>query len=219
MKNARVAQSAEAGDFCRASSKRGCSTKSPQYRFESDLGYQYAYLLGLYLGDGYINKQGKYTYKLRITQTEKYTKHIEEHKQALRDVLGCKVGLIRRKGCVEVYGYSNRLPELFPQHGKGSKHERKIILETWQQDIILQNPKQFLRGLIQSDGSRYIRKTPHHEYISYNFTNRSQDIRDMFTWVCSLLNITRISFNGRYSLQIQNKKDVTFLDTFIGPKC
>jgi hypothetical protein len=46
----------------------------------------YSYMLGLYLGDGYINLTNeKYqVYKLRITQDGLYPNLIEEHKQALQ---------------------------------------------------------------------------------------------------------------------------------------
>ena len=38
--------------------------------------------------------------------------------------------------CAVVRVYSNHLPCLFPQHGPGKKHERAIVLESWQQEIV-----------------------------------------------------------------------------------
>lgn len=226
-KDARVIQSAEIEDL-----------KSSKYGFESHLGYQYSYLLGLYLGDGYINKQGKYTYKLRITQTKKYIKLIEEHKQALKDVIGCKVGIYQTKvGCVDVFGHSKEIPILFPQCGPGYKHSRKIELEQWQYNIVKTYPKQFIKGLIQTDGCRYIQtiktKNGVRQYTKYNFTNTSQDIICLFCWACDEIGLyyTTHSRNSirpkentasgaiKTTVTFNKRKDVELLDTFVGPKC
>ncbi|MFI9836970.1 helix-turn-helix domain-containing protein [Nonomuraea sp. NPDC051941] len=45
-------------------------------------------------------------------------------------------------------------PHLFPQHGPGKKHERPIVLEPWQREIVSAHPGRFVRGLIHSDGWR-----------------------------------------------------------------
>jgi hypothetical protein len=45
-------------------------------------------------------------------------------------------------------------PCLFPQHGPGRKHERPILLEDWQREIVERHPGDFLRGLFHSDGCR-----------------------------------------------------------------
>lgn len=36
-----------------------------------------------------------------------------------------------KKTTTVIYVYSNQLLKLFPQHGKGKKHERKIELTEW----------------------------------------------------------------------------------------
>jgi len=41
---------------------------------------------------------------------------------------------------------SNAWPCLFPQHGPGRKHERKIELAPWQEAIVDREPEQFIRG-------------------------------------------------------------------------
>lgn len=58
------------------------------------------------------------------------------------------------KGYVSVIAYSQHWPCLFPQHGPGKKHERTIALEPWQQEIVDTHPREFIRGLIHSDGCR-----------------------------------------------------------------
>lgn len=215
--------------------------KTPQYRFESDSGYQYLYLLGLYLGDGYINLQNKKygVYKIRIEQDLKYPQLIKEHMVAISDVLGTKSNTFTTKGgkSTSVYGYSKTIPELFPQHGKGLKHLRSITLADWQQEMVQANPKPFIRGLIQSDGSRYIQtvksKSGVRYYVKYNFTNTSSDIVKLFCDSCDNLGL-HYTMHKRKSLQpsdqtvetgaikttvtFNKKQDVEFLDTFVGPK-
>jgi hypothetical protein len=75
-------------------------SKSSGCRFES-CHRQYAYLLGMYLGDGYINRMPKCE-RLRITCDAKYPGIVKEVKQNLRDLMPeNKVGVIKKKGCVE----------------------------------------------------------------------------------------------------------------------
>ena len=65
-----------------------------------------------------------------------------------------KVSSVQRIGCAAVKSYSTHWTCLCPQHGPGKKHERPIVLEQWQQEIIDAYPGPFLRGLIHSDGCR-----------------------------------------------------------------
>ena len=84
----------------------------------------YAYLLGLYLGDGYICRCGR-AWRLRIAMDSGYPAIIEEARCAVGAVLApnnAHVQRMRNENSVEVQGYSNSLPTLFPQHGPGRKH-------------------------------------------------------------------------------------------------
>jgi hypothetical protein len=115
----------------------------------------YAYLLGLYLGDGCLSEVGRGVYRLRITLDKKYSGIIAECCAAVALVLPNKVGQIDRGSWVEVWSYSKHWACLFPQHGPGPKHKREIVLTDWQREIVLGTyPYLFLRGLIQSDGWR-----------------------------------------------------------------
>ncbi len=71
--------------------------------------------------------------------------------QAIRP--GNKVGTVQSDGCKYV-SYSRHWPCLFPQHGPGEKHNRRIRLDPWQQTITDQHPGRFARGLFHSDGCR-----------------------------------------------------------------
>ncbi len=57
---------------------------------------------------------------------------------------------------VEVSSYSKTWPCLFPQHGPGRKHHRPIELAGWQQEMVAGHPELLLRGLVHSDGCRFI---------------------------------------------------------------
>jgi hypothetical protein len=105
---------------------------------------------------------------------------------------------------------------LFPQHGVGGKHTRRIILEPWQRTILEEQPMEFLRGLIHSDGCRIDPIVNGKVYPRYQFTNISADIQQLFRDACDLMNI-RYTFWGR-NFTIARRKDVEFLDREIGPK-
>jgi hypothetical protein len=96
----------------------------------------YTYLLGLYLGDGSLAVHPRGVYRLRITCANRYPELIRSCEAAMSEVLPNKVGQAVKQGCVDVYSYSKHWPCLFPQHGPGRKHERKIELAGWQQDLV-----------------------------------------------------------------------------------
>ena len=118
---------------------------------------EYAYLLGMYLGDGYISHDRR-CHRLRIATDAVYPAIIAECARAMQAVVPQnRVAVRRRKDgsrTVDVSAYSKAWPSLFPQHGAGRKHERRIALADWQQRIVEDEPEMFLRGLIHSDGCR-----------------------------------------------------------------
>jgi hypothetical protein len=120
-----------------------------------------------------------------------------------------------------VQSYSKQWPCLFPQHGPGRKHERRIALADWQQRIVDAHPDQLVRGLIHSDGSRHINRIKHpkrtYEYVRYEFTNRSDDIKRIFCNACDALGVQRRVMN-RDSISVARRASVARLDEFIGPK-
>lgn len=181
----------------------------------------YVYLLGLYLGDGTISRQRNGVSRLRIYQTAKYLDLIAECRTEMQLVLPNRVAVLPKGGCVEISSYSKHWPCLFPQAGLGRKHERPIILEPWQRHLTTTYPKLLLRGLIQSDGSRHlntiVRPPRRYQYLRYEFSNASDDIRDLFTDACDLLGVHWTQMNAR-NVSVARRADVAFLDTFIGPK-
>lgn len=179
---------------------------------------EYLYLLGLYLGDGCLSEHHGGVFRLRITLDSRYPGIVEECCRAISRVVPSKhPGITQKEGCVEVSAYWKHWPCLFPQHGPGKKHLRKIELQQWQKDILLSQPKRLLRGLIQSDGSRYMNKVNGTNYPRYEFTNNSSEIRELFCWACDLLEISYRQMNWK-SISVARKTDTAKLDLFVGPK-
>ena len=80
------------------------------------------------------------------------------------------------------------------QHGPGPKHQRPIVLESWQERFALDDhPQHLLCGLIHSDGYRGMNPIlgGRYAYPCYQFSNRSTGIA---------------------------RDDVALLDSFVGPK-
>jgi len=145
--------------------------------------------------------------------------------QAIKDVSGHSSGLVTDGGCTEIYTYWKHWICLFPQHGIGVKHLRKIELQPWQKAIVQRFPKPFLAGLVHSDGSRVINVVyrqlkdgpARYEYPRYHFTNASDDIRGLFLEACRLIGVDCRPNNVRH-LSVAKRQSVAILDSFIGPK-
>jgi hypothetical protein len=176
----------------------------------------YAFLLGIYLGDGCISKTHKdNVYKLRILCDNRYINILNEISKSISIILPDNKVSINRHGsdnCSEIYVYSKNLIQLFPQHDTGKKHERQIILEDWQKEIIDEYNLDFFKGLMYSDGSFYFSG----KYERANFTNKSIDIINLCSESMKKLNInhkirTKISDNKYYCyvIQIQNRKEMS----------
>jgi hypothetical protein len=182
----------------------------------------YSYLFGLYLGDGWLTRHQRGVYRLGIALDAKYPRIIAGCVAAIRTVMPRNRVTVAKHpvhNYVCVHCYSKHWPALFPQHGKGLKHKRDIMLEPWQGRILEVHLEQLLRGLIHSDGCRVINRVMHRKYAypRYMFSNRSDDIRAIFTGACDELGIHWTTAN-RYNVAVSRRADVARLDTFIGPK-
>ena len=158
----------------------------------------YAYLLGLYLGDGCISRasdRNKDVWKLRIFCADAWPGLAEGCVRAMRAIRpDNKVFTVQKEGCTEALSTSRHWPCLFPQHGAGKKHLRRIELAQWQQVIVERYPGKFARGLLHSDGYRGLNRIRH----------------------------TLVGVEWRFSkpntISVAKRDAVARLDEFVGPK-
>jgi hypothetical protein len=179
----------------------------------------YAYLLGMYLGDGCLSAHPRGVFKLRISLDARYPGIAEECERAIRSVMPSnRVGRVDYGGWHELFSYSKSWPCLFPQHGSGRKHEREIALTDWQRQLVARWPALLLRGLIHSDGCRF-QNTGRGgwSHPRYAFANLSDGIRSIFCEACDLMGL-RWTASGGKTIYVSRKADVAALDRFIGPK-
>jgi hypothetical protein len=177
----------------------------------------YAYLLGLYLGDGYISQSPR-VHRLRVTLDKKYPAIINSCVEAMQILLpDNQVGIVDDIGCVNVSCYYKYWNQVFPQDGDGRKHNRPIILEDWQQRIVDTFPLEFFRGLYHSDGCRSQNIVKGKNYPRYTFSNESDDIRKLFTDTVEKLGLSWTTANRR-NVAISRREDVEWLDKYVGAK-
>lgn len=182
-----------------------------------NLHEHYAYLFGLYLGDGCISKMNR-VHRLRIALDMKYPDIIQSAVDVLETLFpDNKIGIVNCIGCVNVSLYHKFLPQIFPQDGDGKKHLRDIILEDWQQHIVDEYPLEFFRGLYHSDGSRSRNVVNGKNYPRYMFGNYSDDIRKLFTDTAEKLGLNWTTANAR-NVAISRREDVAWLDERVGAK-
>jgi hypothetical protein len=195
-----------------------CFRCSPKHNAEASP--EYAYLLGLYLGDGHLVTSTKVPV-LRIYCTASWPGLISMCHDAMSSVLARRVHQITGNGCTTVQSYSNHWPCLLPQHGPGKKHDRDIVLTDWQQPIIDKHPGHFLRGLFHSDGCRsdnkIVKGDKTYVYPRYMFSNESADIMGLCQQSLDRLGISWKKCR-RNMLSVARKEAVAALDVHVGPK-
>ena len=178
----------------------------------------YAELLGLYLGDGHITELAR-TARLRLFLDARYPTIVDESEAILRAVLPAnRVGrVVAEEGrMVVLWAYSSHLTCLFPQHGDGKKHQRPVVLEPWQCALVDAAPWAFLRGCIRSDGCVFINRTGPYEYLSYDFSNHSQDILDLFVATCAAVGLRPRRYPRH--IRLYRRGDVAALVEHVGLK-
>jgi hypothetical protein len=135
----------------------------------------YAYLLGVYLGDGCWRRRAGHGAS-GSRSTAAYPTIAEEVCAAITDLRGrrAKPHPVVGERCLVVASSWRSWICLLPQHGPGKKHRRRIELLPWQQDLVEQAPGALLRGLIHTDGwrgvNRVVSKGKRYEYLRYQFS-------------------------------------------------
>lgn len=185
----------------------------------------YAALLGYYLGDGTISAAARY-YALRVSCDQRYPTIVADVEECIRGVRpGTRVFRVTAPGVIVVQAHWTHWPCLFPQHGPGRKHERRIELRPWQQTIAARHPEALLRGLFHSDGSRFLNTVTRtlattqrtYTYPRWQFSNCSDDIHR----ICqAALDAASIPWRRSSSLttSVSTREGVARLDGLIGLK-
>jgi hypothetical protein len=190
--------------------------------------HAYAYLLGMYLGDGYLAFTGR-SWQLVVSLDAAYPCVVDECAAAIRASLpevSAHVRTVRGTNTIRIDSGSKKWPALFPQHGPGHKHERAITLADWQLTIVREHTGFFVRGLIHSDGCRSINRfrtrlpsgrIAEYAYPRYFFTNASADIRTLFCDACERFGVRWTQSSVR-NISVAHRPSVALLDTIVGPK-
>lgn len=186
---------------------------------------RYVYLLGLYLGDGWIGERPRGVFDLQITCCDAYPGLIAECFEAMAAMRPDgpeRIGFSQTLGVITVASQWKHWPCLFPQHGRGPKHERRIVLEDWQKGLVSAYPDALVRGLIHSDGWRGRNQGRGangklYFYTRYEFSNNSADIRAIFRDACDALGIECRRSNWNV-LSIAKRGSVAKMDLIVGPK-
>jgi hypothetical protein len=186
----------------------------------------YAHLLGWYLGDGHIVRARRDVYLLTVVNDSRYVENSRELAESMRRVKpGGRVHERMGPGCrITALGWKH-WPCLFPQHGPGRKHDRPIVLEAWQRQVVEEHPGRFVRGLFHSDGCRVTNRVTRqvagerkqYSYARYLFSNRSQDILGLCEWALDLLGVAHRRSN-RWNVSVARREAVAVLDQVVGPK-
>ncbi len=180
----------------------------------------YAYLLGQYLGDGYLVTTVRVP-RLRIACADAYPQIASLVDDALTTLSGNRVSVVHGIGCSDHGCYWMHWPCLFPQHGPGRKHLRTIELTAWQQATVDEDPWPLIRGLIHSDGCRAINRVvvrgKSYEYPRYFFSNASRDILAIMGAALDRAGVAW-RLNRPNSVSIARREAVELMERHVGPK-
>lgn len=185
----------------------------------------YAALLGYYLGDGCVSRQRR-TYSLRVSCDKEYPGIVADVARTIESVrLRARVCYVTGPGVVVVQSYWNHWPCVLPQHGPGRKHDRRLVLEDWQRDIVTAQPAGFLRGLFHSDGARTNNwatrlvgaQRKRYDYPRWQFVNHSLDIQRFCTDALDLLQVPWKQSSWK-TISVSTRAGVAQLDELVGLK-
>jgi hypothetical protein len=176
------------------------------------------------LGDGSIARARRGVFTLQIVNDARYEQLNDEIAETIKRVKPTASPCLRGGGgAIQIEARWKHWPCVFPQHGPGRKHLRRIELEDWQLEIVAKYPEQLVRGLMHSDGCRIVNwasrpgREKRYHYIRYQFSNKSDDIRKILTDALDLLGIAWRQSRWD-TVAVSRKEAVAALDVFVGAK-
>ena len=135
---------------------------------------------------------------------------------------------VQKQGCVAVKAYSKHWPCLFPSTAPARNTSAPSPSNPGSRQIVDAHPWEFIRGLIHSDGCRITNWTTRivggehkrYEYPRYFFTNKSDDIRTLFTDTLDRVGVewTTSPRQRPVNISVARKASVALMDTHMGPK-
>lgn len=155
----------------------------------------------------------------------KYPRLIDECATSMSTVVPNVVGFVPAPGCVVVQSYSRHWPCLFPQHGPGRKHERRIVLDDWQCSLVRAHRGELVQGLFNSDGCRVTNWTvrdvagslKRYEYPRYLFSNKSHDVIALCEGALDLIDVGQRRPRPNV-VSVARRASVAVMDEVVGPK-
>ena len=180
----------------------------------------YAELLGLYLGDGHITEMPR-TQRLRIFLDSRHARVVAEARGLLvRSFPENRVGVTDRGGTMSVvWTHHRHLACLLPQHGPGKKHERAIVLESWQRSprpTPRRGPSSAAASAPMAARSSTGRAGT--RILSYEFRNRSPEASGtLFLEACELVGRWAVGSNDD-RVRICRRSSVALLLEHVGIK-
>ena len=198
---------------------RDCGGGGPRLASAVD----YAYVLGLYLGDGCLSHQGT-SVCLRVAFDAAYPSLITEACRAIGEVIpGQRSSLYKRpqQACIVAERLQPPLGVPVPSARTGPQTQathRARRLATAHREPAHRplspwpDPLRWMarRNRVHVKGRDYV-------YPRYQFSNRSDDIRKIFTDACDHLGVAWRPW-GRWHISIARRDAVALLDGHVGPK-
>ena len=187
----------------------------------------YAYLLGLYLGDGHITGGRRGSYALSITCCDGWPGLIDAARSAMAVPMPTSsVFRVQRAGCTKVKILSHEhWPCLFPQHGPGRKHERRIELAPWQEQIIGSVSRPFCPGTVpfrrlpgDEPGRRPLAGGDRWSNTRGTSSPTNQRTSSDYVGTLSISSGSAGECSRRNALSVARREAVARLDEFVGPK-
>lgn len=174
-----------------------------------------AELIGIMLGDGYIQHTSKNrgdriisSNRLVITLHEDEKNIISKTKDLMSDITNIKPNMysLKDQKTIQIAKHSKEVVEEFINLGPrpGDKVQHQVRVPKW-----IKNQRELmracLRGLIDTDGTIYTQSTDNRTVVQ--FKNHSQPLLDDFNYMCTRLGVSTSS-GAKRTTQIANQGEV-----------